>query len=329
MSFGIANFDSLPPNVKLAFEDLEAWVTTFLLREHSPDGTHGWKPGVDPNKPNPFEDEGHWWKKGPWIFDDPAADKKDVIALRPPDLSAGTYHNYAPQGIDNAVIVEQSLTGAITITGIQARSAYHKRLLVFRNNDASLSITLKHDNTGSLVPNRFSLPDSKDVVLAAQQNVWLYYSQDKKAWTLSVTPHQSGGLQTMVGVLRANLSLTEAQLEALNTTPITIVAAAGASTVIFPLHFSVELTVTTGSGTSPTFTLVYEGNTVALTGAANPAWGTTTTKLSTQLAVAQNLVYSTFDPRNVAVQVRLSANPDAAFVGSAIVSVAYYLATVT
>lgn len=136
-----------------------------------------------------------WDVAGPWTLDDPQAELDNVVGLRPPDPPAGTYHDYAPPGIDDAVCLEIEPTGNITLTGIKRMTLQaRKRILLLRNRDSSATITLKHLNTGSLVGNRFDLPGNVDVLLDPGQNVWLYYDIGRAAWTAAITTQKAGGL---------------------------------------------------------------------------------------------------------------------------------------
>ena len=121
----------------------------------------------------------------------------------------------------------------------------------------------------------------------------------------------------------ATLNLTEAQLESGSTTPITIVAAQ-AGKIIWPVEHYVELVVTTGYGTSPTFNMIHNGKTTLLLTAINPSWGTAGTKRQKQPAVG---ITPAYNPANLALQVKLSANPSTPGTGVAIatIGVMYYV----
>ena len=104
MSFGIANFDSLPHNVKLAFEDLEAWVSTFLLKEHNPDGTHTLTSGTTTIEKQ-MSASGRWWKgPGAWLLDDPASDAPNAAVLTQVRIEGGTYNHFTTQGLDDCAV---------------------------------------------------------------------------------------------------------------------------------------------------------------------------------------------------------------------------------
>ena len=362
MSFGIANFDALPHTVKLAFEDLEAYVNTFLLKEHNPDGTHaptarstfggaapagawaakdvlstaagaggatgGWGVG-DTGATAATEAAGYaggrrWTGGGqPWTLDDPtSAALEHVVGIRPPDPPAGTYHNYAPLGIDGAVMLELQPSGAMTLTGITVADRNQKRLMAIRNRDSTNTITMKHADTGSLAPNRFSLPNSLDLAIAPGQNHLLYYDPGRAAWTVfssskaqvvlttdvtGVLPAANGG----ASVLTTTFALTEAQLEAMPTTPVTVIAAV-AGKVIVPIWWAVKTTITvtagTGYGTAPSLDLEFTGSTTNIANSITPGFsgGATRTVLSANLGMLLSENVATLDYRNRAVVVSLS-----------------------
>ena len=188
MAFGIANYEQLPWYIQVALEDMEVRMQRLLRNVANPDTVT--------NEPSPVEViEGHHWRKGPWLLDDKRAAEPNVVGLRPPKLSTGTYHNYEPQGIDDAVILELEPDGGdVTLTGIKAGNGLLKRFLFLRNRDSSRSLTLAHLNTGSLTPYRFDLPGGLDLTMGPNQNTWLYYDPARSAWVCTVTPNQAGGL---------------------------------------------------------------------------------------------------------------------------------------
>lgn len=139
-------------------------------------------------------DEEHWWRNGPWTLDDPSAGDPHVAGLRPPDIPGGSYNDYAPAGIENAIVVEvEPITSNVTLTGLKAPSPMRKRMILFRNRDSSLSVILKHADTGSQPQNRFNLPSSTDIELGPYQNVWLYYDLARGSWTAAITTQKAGG----------------------------------------------------------------------------------------------------------------------------------------
>ena len=111
------------------------------------------------------------------------------------------------------------------------------------------------------------------------------------------------------------MTLTEAQFEALNTTPITLVAAQGAAMVVMPIAWWMEVDITTAYPNNPVFSLAYAAYptlnllttvTMTINGAA-PA---------TRLQVGQNnnptdrlFTYATNDPRNNALVIRANGDP--------------------
>jgi len=395
-SLPFLNFsEELPESVRRELEQYTAKLRRYLLVSLNEDGTlrtelnnSGDLP-LSPGGPQTFvsventitpggiSDE-QWWKRGPWTLDDPNAELDNVVGLRPPDPSAGTYHDYGPPGIDEAVAIELEPSGDIILTGIKRMSLQaRKRMLMFRNRDSSSTITLSHDDAGSQEGNRFDLPGGVDVVLAPGQNIWLYYDIGRAAWTAAITTQAAGGLNeggasgggdvtgpasavsgnfasfngttgkiiqdsgfaansfaTVAGsVVAVTVNLTEAQFEALNTTPFTLVPAQGASKVIMPVSVWMEVNITTAYPNNPVFSLAYASYptlnilttwTMTINGAA-PA---------TRLQVGQNnnptdrlFTYATNDPRNMALVLRANGDPDPSGAATAKLHLTYVVMT--
>ncbi len=316
MSFGIANFDSLPDNVKLAFEDLEAWANAFLLKEHNSDGTHKSVLAQVDSTLSPTEqvEETHHWYRGPFTFDQVGV-LSGTIGLRLGGISPGTYHDYAPTGIDTSMIVELSPNaGDLVLTGLR-QSERIKRLLILGNfNDADKTITLKHENTGSVASNRFKLPDATDIVLAEGQYVWLFYDIFFSRWRAFVTGQQSGNLALLGGsVLTATLTPSDAQIDAMNATPVQIVAAPGAGLTLIPFWWSLRGTKAVNPwSTTSSFRLRYTGIATDLTNniaALLTTAGANTIAISTgAVAYSFNVATGSTDPANLGLEISLAAD---------------------
>ena len=278
------------------------------------------------------------WKKGPWTFDEVDAgdtfNAPGVAVVNNNYNSGTTLNDYDPPGLETAVALELGGIGSssITITGIKQHTPI-RRILGVINRDTSTSITLKHESSSSSPKNRFDLPNDVDVVLAAGQALWLYYSLYRDRWIPFITPHSSGGLATMGidGLAVVTRSLTELELESLFTTPITLVAAAGASKTIYPICGLVEVTVTTGYSTSPTFELIHAGDAATeLIQFTNFSWVATGIKSAFAMGATHvRNPYGTFDPRNKDLQISLSADPGTPGTGVATGTVTVYYTTIT
>lgn len=156
-----------------------------------------------------------------------------------------------------------------------------------------------------------------------------------------VLPTANGGtgVSANVAVLTARIALTEAQLEAFDTTSgtsITLVAAQGADKVIIPLNWSCEVNVTTGYGNNPSFRARWGTDTTLLPlgDLQTPGFnlGASGVRYTTNIA-AQVLAFSraTFDPRNKALVANLTlvlTSPGTG-VATAVVTVTYYVAQFT
>jgi len=268
MAFGISNFEQLPWYIQVALEDMEVRIQA-LLRNVQTDVLAS----AASSAALTLASEGrHWKSRAPWLMDDPSSATPNIVGLVPPKLLATTINNYAPQGIDDAVMLElESSVGDVTITGITPRAGGHKRLMMIRNRDSQRTITLAHANSGSVATAQFDLPSSTNVALGPKQNSWMYYdpNRDGGKWTMFVTPQQSGGLATMTnGYTVVSKSLSEAELEAGNA-GIEIVAAT-AGKIIVPISLVVYVNTTVSYTNNPSWSLRYDNGTApSLTSAQN------------------------------------------------------------
>jgi hypothetical protein len=271
--------EQLPPEVAEELDGFVAAMKAFMLREHNEDGSHNFaRSGVQDtiNKLiDGSQDRGQWWKHGPWLLDDPDAGDPNQAALKPPKVSTGSYNNWAPYGIDTAVVIEIEPDGGdVTLTGIKALDGKrHKRMLLLRNRDSGNNVILPHLSSSSLAAYQFDLPDGEDVTLAPGQNVWLYYDPLRNGgkWTAAITAQETGGITSGVASSGAvggstSPSLKEATLiitsnsviSNLNTTPQTIVPAV-ANRVLVPVRWSVFVNRGDFWATSATIQIRYAG----------------------------------------------------------------------
>jgi hypothetical protein len=141
--------------------------------------------------------EEHWWRKGPWTFDDPADTNNRTQAIIEQDIDAGlTLNDFAPEGIATAFGLEIGITGGsdITITGIKRPSPIRRRMLLLINQDSSRSIVLTHGSTSSADGNRFVCPNGSDLELLPMSAVLLFYTLERNAWCV-VGGSGGGGAQ--------------------------------------------------------------------------------------------------------------------------------------
>ena len=146
--------------------------------------------------------------------------------------------------------------------------------------------------------------------------------------TIALTSEISG--ITSGELLTVTRALTEAEIESLGSTPITLVDAAGADKTIHPICALLEVTVTVGYSTSPTASLIHQGSGTDLI--AFNAFSFVTTDGHSSFGMGLDHVrnpYGTFDPRNKALQIELSANPGTPGTGVATGTVTVYYVIVT
>lgn len=239
--------DELPEPVAREFDALASVLKRFLLSEHHVDGTHrfdldssGAISATIQQLVDRSQEQGQWWKRGPWLLDDPDAAEPDGVILDSPLLSAGTYDNFAPTDIDTSIGVEIEGDGDITLTGIKAiESARHKRFLWIHNRSTTYSVSLSHLDAGSLDEYQFDFsPGVQPIVIAPNQWTWLYWNPRLQKWTLGfagsitvTTPVTGAVLTVTVDVSTADLVAGFKEL----------LVAQGSGIAIIPIGASLQL----------------------------------------------------------------------------------------
>jgi hypothetical protein len=259
--YGLQFREELDEPVAREFDAMIARFNSFLTTEHNEDGTHNFDLSGARESIlsviDSYQASGQWWKTGPWKLDDPTAELPNVAGAIPPKLTTGTYNDYAPLGIDTAIVLELEPDGGdVTLNGLRALDGVNsKRLLMLRNRDSANSLILAHEATGSIANYRFDNPDSEDIELAPGQNVWLYYDPNRNGgrWTAAITGQTNGPLSpgTVTSgpggsdvVMSTEVTLTLAQMVA--GTAIELIAAVAGS-VIVPISGSFHIKGVRGS----------------------------------------------------------------------------------
>ena len=262
------------------------------------------------------------WKKGPWTLDN-IYPTDNIATIRQDPISGTTYNDYAPDGIDAAVVLELEPTGSVTITGIK-QYGRQRRLLGILNRDASATITIPHENTGSTARYRFDLPGGEDIVVGPKQALWCYYNIGSERWQLFITPHTSGGLAGGGTVITTTVNVSEAQLEAGNTSPrVLVTAVAGA--VIVPISAVIKVVVSSIYTSNPVWSLRHAGLAGNLTGTISPVL----TGVGTTYHYIGHLTTFGYaaSPVNTNLVLFLNGDPTggATGVATAVVEITYYL----
>ncbi len=98
--------------------------------------------------------------------------------VTPPQITANQ-NNYNPTGFANCAVLRLDSDAARTITGIAGGAA--GRILIIENI-GSFDITLAHASASSTAANRFSLPDSVDLVVPLTRSIPLFYDATTSRW---------------------------------------------------------------------------------------------------------------------------------------------------
>jgi hypothetical protein len=107
------------------------------------------------------------------------------LAIITPTALAGTVHDYTPASWNGARgWVRQDATAASTITGLAATVGGHTAALWNISTTLANTITLKHENVGSVAANRFHLPNLADYVLSACEGIMMIYDGTSARWRL-------------------------------------------------------------------------------------------------------------------------------------------------
>lgn len=131
----------------------------------------------------------------------------------------------------------------------------------------------------------------------------------------------------------ARKAISEAELEALNTSPLDIgIAAPGANKIICPLFVFLEVDLASVYTSSPAYTIVYDGSTSNLMATSLAITLTSGIDKKANSAAATGIafsLYTTFDPRNKIIRLRGNANPTGSGSATGVVNVIYGIITTT
>lgn len=184
--------EELPEPVARELDQLIVKIKAFLLEEHNEDGTH--RDEVEATTSSgkiitysPNEVDGHRWRRGPWTFDETGNDSH-IIGLRPVIYPGGTWNDFNPSGLNKAVIMELETSATMTITGIQNTERIKRRLTIGNRSNSGKNIILKHNNSGSALQYRMSLPASGDYCIFSGQYVTLWYDVGSIIWRIESAP---------------------------------------------------------------------------------------------------------------------------------------------
>ena len=272
----------------------------------------------------------------------------------------GAWVDYSDAGTPVVGGITQ-LTGAVTAgpgSGSQAASIANDAVTTAKILDANVtyakvqnvtapSRVLGRKTAGAGVIEELTLSEILDFIASAAQGDILY--RDAAAWARLptgtagqvltsggaganpawATPSGGGGSSDLVVLSRA---ITELELESINTAPLTLVAAPGADKVIVPImwHMEFDVIVIYG-GSNIILNLNYNGDTTQLT-ESNITWAVANLGKRgnwSRVTNTNSMIYTSFDPRNKALQLKGNANPGSPGTGvaTAKLNLTYMIAT--
>jgi hypothetical protein len=157
--------------VQHEFDHMNGILNTWRKKEHNADGTHGDLTATS------LDNDGLTRFGGPWEI--PRAN-----VLRAAQIT-GTVNNYAPPGIDTAIVLQITTDAARNMTGLQQYDPNVFRWLLLMNV-AGNDLVIKHNDAGSLATNRIACPGSVDFTLNAPNpaSVWMFYDAGAGNWRL-------------------------------------------------------------------------------------------------------------------------------------------------
>lgn len=141
-------------------------------------------------------------------------------------------------------------------------------------------------------------------------------------------PKGDAGSSASLNLHSDTITLSQAAIEGANTTPIPLVTAPGASKILIPAQVGIYINTTTGYSLGQTFSLVYHGNTTNLMSTTfNPAFNTIRVVAGLFSNNNNSFVFSSFDPTNTALELRLSADLTGGGATSGVANIVYSILT--
>ena len=270
------------------------------------------------------------WLLGPFVYG-PIGNIQNPAVIRPAQITANQ-NNYNPPGWETALGMELETDAARTITGLKVFQ--RERRGAFIVNRGNFNITFPHNNSGSDAVNRFGFNAAgEQLVVPSGMRVDVIYDVGSEVWRLDAIPAVGdSNLPASLGaaVQLAELTLSTAQLDTLNATPVQIAAAPGAGKVRIPVMISMRLTKSNGTWSAgPVFNLQYVGNNTDLTaGWVSNLNVVGTGPLVTVVPIDAVKTFSIgggFDPTNVALEIVFGADTaPGAETATAVIVLAYY-----
>lgn len=105
-----------------------------------------------------------------------------LTSISPASIS-GAQNDYNPTGLTSTVTVRIAATADVTMTGMLNTTGFTGRILNLCNI-SSFTIAITNEDAGSVAANRFSLPNSASVILAANECALVYYDSTSSRWRI-------------------------------------------------------------------------------------------------------------------------------------------------
>ncbi|MPZ20131.1 MAG: hypothetical protein GEV06_19770 [Luteitalea sp.] len=178
-------------NIEDGFVEAEAMIT----QEHDAFGAHTHITALSLDQARDRSDAllemraGLRFLGGPWAFegDGGAAPLGGGAVLRAAPITANQ-NNYAPDGIEEAVILELESDAARTITGISRGALLARRRFLYLVNRGNFTLTLAHNSGSSVAGNRIAVSGGQDFVLRTGGVALGYYDSGSEIWRVEGGP---------------------------------------------------------------------------------------------------------------------------------------------
>lgn len=137
-----------------------------------------------------------------------------TLATSSPSSLSSNQNNWSPGNLSSSNQVRLTLTGNITLTGLDSTGIANGQEVELINTSSIYAASVTHQSSSSSVANRFTLSDGLDIIIRPYGSVLFRYDTTSATWRQSASA-QLGRQATIIFLASANLSLTinDAQTE--------------------------------------------------------------------------------------------------------------------